>query len=861
MRGFNVLYPMGYDAFGLPAENAAIEHQVDPEKWTRDNIEAIKRQQEEIGLSYDWTRQLQSCDEDYYKWNQWIFLKFYEKGLVYRENAYVNWCPSCTTVLANEQVINNKCWRCSTEVEQRELKQWFFKIRDYAEELLAELDTLEWPEKVKLMQRNWIGRSEGTRINFKIKDTDEIIPIFTTRADTLYGVTFMVFAPEHPLVRKWVRGTKYETAVNKFLKEVQRESKFERTAIDREKRGMFINKYAINPINGEEVPVFIGNFVIYEYGAGAVMAVPAHDQRDFEFAKTYNIPIKIVIQPYDYTLEPEKMTRAFIEDGYMVNSGEFNGLNNREAAIEISKKLEAMGNGKRTVNYKLRDWLISRQRYWGTPIPIVYCESCGTVPVPYEQLPVKLPKDVKFTGSGNPLATSDSFVYTRCPQCGRDGARRETDTMDTFIDSAWYFLRYCSPKHQELPFSRRDVDYWLPVDQYIGGIEHAIMHLLYARFFVKALRDLDLLSISEPFQRLLCQGMVNKETPYCETCNKFLLPTDYKDNKCKSCNNAYVLKSAKMSKSLGNVVDPKVLMDKYGADVTRFFILFDANPEKELEWSDQGIESVAKFILKTYELLTLEPSRHRTELTVQDELILFNMHKTIKLVTEYIDTLMIRDALNCIMQFINELKAYSNDSVHLPTFRTAVRTLTLLLSPITPHLCEEVWEQLGNRNFVATASWPTFDPRILTVETEQQWNLLHNLCKDINEILKVAKIDKPKLIKLFIATAWKYKFVAEFKSIFATTHDRKKLMHALMAIDELKRHGAEINNIIGRFITNPELVPSLALTSDSERRFFERVKPILKSRYNCEIIIGLEAETDERKARQALPGKPAILID
>ncbi|MHA1369713.1 MAG: leucine--tRNA ligase, partial [Promethearchaeota archaeon] len=543
MQGYNVLYPMGYDAFGLPAENAAIQHDADPEEWTWNNINTIKKQQKRLGLSYDWTRQIQSITEDYYKWNQWMFLKMYEMGLVVREEAYNNWCPDCKTVLANEQVINGRCWRCNSRVTIKLMTQWFLKIRDYADELLECLDALDWPEKVKTMQRNWIGRSEGTIIKFKVKDTGEEIPIFTTRADTLYGVTFMTFAPEHPLVEKWVAGTEYEQEFNKLLDEIMMEDRFQRTAIDHEKKGMFIGKYAINPINNEEIPIYIGNFVIYEYGAGAVMAVPAHDQRDFEFAKEFNLPIKVVIQPYDYELNAEKMVRAYEGQGTLVNSGEFDGLENYAAIKAISEKLKMDGKGGPTVNYRLRNWLISRQRYWGTPIPMIYCDKCGVVPVPYEDLPVRLPKNVKFTGSGNPLETSDDFVNTNCPRCNGK-AKRETDTMDTFVDSSWYFFRYTSPHYDEGPMERKAMDYWAPVDQYIGGIEHAILHLLYARFWTKATRDMGLHSISEPFKSLLTQGMVNKENPFCEHCNQFLPigKYDIESKTCNLCGNPYVLK-------------------------------------------------------------------------------------------------------------------------------------------------------------------------------------------------------------------------------------------------------------------------------------------------------------------------------
>ena len=705
MQGFNVLYPMGYDAFGLPAENAAIKSKVDPEKWTWDNIKAIKKQQQSMGLSYDWSRQIQSCTEDYYRWNQWIFLKFFEKGLAYKKESYVNWCNSCNTVLANEQVHEGKCWRCGNEVSDKSLEQWFFKIRDYADELLEDLEKLKWPEQVKIMQGNWIGKSHGTEINFLIKDTNEKIPIFTTRADTLFGVTFMVFAPEHPLVRKWVKGTKYEKAFEKFYREVRKENKFERTAEESEKKGMFIGKYAVNPINNEEVPVYVGNFVVYEYGAGAVMAVPAHDQRDFDFAKKYKIKIKMVIQPDAYEIKEEKMTRAYLEDGHLVNSAEFNNINNKDAADEISKKLEKLDKGKRTINYKLRDWLISRQRYWGTPIPIIYCEKCGVVAVPYKDLPVKLPKNVKFSGSGNPLETSREFVNCKCPKC-KGKARRETDTMDTFVDSSWYFIRYCSPKESKLPFNKKSVNYWMPVNQYIGGIEHAIMHLLYARFFTKALRDLGLHKIDEPFSRLLCQGMVIKD-------------------------------GAKMSKSLGNIVDPKEIIDRYGSDTARLFILFAASPEKELEWSDKGVNGAYRFLNKVYNL------SEKVDNVKADNSILNKMHRTISAVSGNIENFENNKAVVSLYSYVDYLSKLEK----IP--KEAFENLILLLAPFTPHLCEELWSKLENKGFISLAKWPKFDSKKISKKIEKEEELVEDTIEDIRNVLNLIKIT-PKKVYLYV---------------------------------------------------------------------------------------------------------------
>ncbi|MHA1264225.1 MAG: leucine--tRNA ligase [Candidatus Helarchaeota archaeon] len=858
MQGYNVLYPMGYDSFGLPAENAAIQHGIDPEKWTNDNIAAIKKQQERIGLSYDWTRLLYSHDEKYYKWNQWIFLKILEKGLAYRNEAYVNWCGSCKTVLANEQVINGKCWRCSTVVTQKFLKQWFFKIREYAEELLNKLDEIDWPEKVKVMQRHWIGRSEGTEIEFEIVDSGEKIQIFTTRADTLFGCTFMVFAPEHPYVQKWVKGTEYEAPFNKFYEDVLKEEKFQRTSINVEKKGMFIGKYAINPINNEKIPVYTGNFVVYEYGAGAIMAVPAHDQRDFEFAKKFGIPIKVVIQPYEYELHPDRMSRAYEGNGYLVNSAEFNQMENRAAISAISKKLEKMGKGKEVVNYKLRDWLISRQRYWGTPIPMIYCEKCGTVPVPIEDLPVKLPKDIKFTGSGNPLETSEEFVNTICPKCG-EKARRETDTMDTFVDSSWYFFRFCDPKNTEKLFDPKIINYFMPVDQYIGGIEHAILHLLYARFFTKILRDLGLYDYDEPFQKLLTQGMVNKEHPYCENCHKFLHFGEFKDGICLECGNPHQMKSAKMSKSLGNVVDPNVLIEKYGADTSRFFILFWANPDKEMEWSDKGVEFTWNFTKRVYNLLLDRSVKSRTEETINDQFIKFHLHKTIRDVTLNLESLQLRDAAYALYQFIEKLRNYRSQPVDEELYSTCVEKATILLSPFMPHLSEEIWERNGHPPFLSLEKWPTYDESEITPELEYKWNLQQELISDIKNILKVIKIQEIKTIQLIVANNWKYKLFSLVSDELNRGTARNALMKKVMQ-PSLRKYGKQINKIVNKILNNPNILPSIPLTQKDELAFYKAIGPNLAEKFATQILVEIEENSSEQKAINAIPGKPVILI-
>ncbi len=861
MRGYNVIYPMGYDAFGLPAENAAILHGVEPEKWTRENIVSIKKQQQRMGLSYDWSRQIQSLDEDYYRWNQWIFLEFMKNGLVTRKNSFVNWCPSCETVLANEQVVNNRCWRCSSDIIAQEREQWFFAIRKYADELLESLEGLDWPERVKTMQVNWIGRSEGTLIRFEVKGSGEEIPIFTTRPDTLYGVTFMVYAPEHPRVREWVAGTEYEEDFDAFLEEVIAEDKFKRLDASKEKKGMFIGKYAINPVNGMEVPIYVGNFVIYEYGGGAVMAVPAHDQRDFEFAKVHDIPITVVISPPGYRLNADKMIRAFEGEGELINSGEFTGFGSNEAKRYISEKLKEMGKGGPTIDYRLRDWLISRQRYWGTPIPVIYCDSCGIVPVPVPDLPVKLPRDVNFTGEGNPMLSSPSFLDAECPKCGGD-AKRETDTMDTFVDSSWYFLRYCSPRETDIPFTRSSVNYWMNVDQYIGGIEHAVMHLLYARFFIKALRDLSLLDFDEPFGKLLTQGMVTKEAHYCSRCNIFLHHREVADGKnCPECSGEMEFRSTKMSKSLGNTVSPDEMMERYGADSARFFILFGSNPERDLEWSDAGVESIYRFLVKTYHLLLDENLKMKEGRDAREDHVEYRMNATIRNVTESIENLMIRDAINGLMSFINLLSGYRERGVNQEVFGKARRAVLHMLAPIAPHMAEEVAERTGEEGFVSLHPWPEYDGTALTPEAEFRWKMLDHIMEDIGDILQIIGNRSPERIKLYVSADWKYRFVEVFRREFESTKDYGSLMKAMMQHQELRPHGKAIQRMLAGYLKKPSLAPDILLGKEGELEYFKSVRVILASKFSAEVEVYDEEGSGEPKAAKALPGKPAIVVE
>jgi leucyl-tRNA synthetase len=696
MQGYNVLHPMGWDAFGMPAENAAIKHGVHPSKWTYENISYMKGQLNKLGLSYDWDREVATCSPEYYRWNQWFFIKMLEKGLAYRKTSYVNWCPSCATVLANEQVIEEKCWRCDNPVVQKELEQWFLKITKYAEELLAASDSLTgWPEKVVLMQKNWIGKSQGLEVDFRIEGMDESIRIFTTRPDTLFGATFLCLSPNHPLSERLVSD---KAELEKITAHYGKED---------EKLGLSTGHFCINPVNNEKIPVYIANFVLMEYGTGAIMSVPAHDQRDFDFAIKYGLPIRVVIEPVSpspIAHNPSPAEAAFEDAGILVNSGRFSGLRSDEGKEQISAYMEERGLGKQVVNYKLRDWGVSRQRYWGTPIPVIYCEACGIVPVPEKDLPVILPEDVKFTGAGgSPLLESESFLHTTCPSCG-GRARRETDTMDTFFDSSWYFVAYCRGK-DGLAFksgSRTpdpELSYWMPVDQYIGGVEHAVLHLLYSRFFTRVLRDLGVLEVSEPFSNLLTQGMVIKD-------------------------------GAKMSKSKGNVVDPDYLIDRYGADTSRLFSLFAAPPERDLEWSDKGVDGAYRFLNRIWNLVYREQKALKEAsaaakggpamegLSGAGRDLLRKTHQTIRKVTTDIEKeYHFNTAIAALMELVNEMNSFAPaDARDMQVMKFAVETTLLLLSPFTPHITEELWTHAGHGSSVSEKSWPVWDEEMAREE-------------------------------------------------------------------------------------------------------------------------------------------------
>lgn len=699
MKGFNVLHPMGWDSFGMPAENAAIKHNIPPKKWTLENIANMTRQLKALGLSYDWDREVTTCKEDYYKWTQWFFELFYKRGLAVKKESAVNWCDTCNTVLANEQVIDGKCWRCDHEVVKKDLSQWFFKITDYADELLKDLDLLPgWPERVKTMQHNWIGRSEGLEFSFEIPALNDTVAVYTTRPDTAYGVTFMALAAEHPLIKKICENNPKADEINAFCERVRNQSEIERTSSESEKEGVFTGVYCINPFTGRKVEIWVTNYVLYDYGTGAVMGVPTGDQRDWMFADKYGIEKIVTICPVGKELKLEEMTCAYEEkEGMLVNSGEFTGMEMHKAMSAIMDKAEAEGFGKRRVNYRLRDWLISRQRYWGAPIPIIYCPHCGEVLVPEDQLPVRLPEDVSFTaGAKSPLATSEEFLHCKCPKCGAD-ATRETDTMDTFLCSSWYYLRYTDAHNDKMPFDKELNNYWGPVDQYIGGIEHAILHLLYSRFFVKVLRDAGLVDYDEPFSNLLTQGMVIKD-------------------------------GAKMSKSLGNVVSPEEILSKYGADTARLFILFAAPPERELEWSDQGVEGSFRFLNRIWRIVQAFEAVLAQKVTEYDHSNLSEadkdlrrvLHSSIKKVTNDIETRFnFNTAISTMMELVNALYAYKEAAKepNAGLIYEAISDLIKMMSPFVPHITEELWRGAIDANSsVHEQSWPECDEEALKVD-------------------------------------------------------------------------------------------------------------------------------------------------
>ncbi|MBU0636047.1 leucine--tRNA ligase [Candidatus Micrarchaeota archaeon] len=832
MNGFSVLYPMGFDSFGLPAENAAIKEKADPREWTKQKISQMKEQQKELGFSYDWARELSTHQSEYYKWNQWIFLLFLKNGLAYKKKATVNWCSHCSTVLANEQVEDGNCWRCGNSVTLKELEQWFFKITKYAEELLVDLEKLEdWPQKVKVMQKNWIGKSRGITIDFPLDNSAKKLETFTTRPDTVYSVTFLVVAPEHPLALELISDEKLKEKAKKFIEDVKKQSLLERTSPEgKDKRGFFTGKYAINPFSNQKVPIYLANFVVMEYGTGIVMA-DAHDQRDFEFAQKYNIPLKMVISADGNPIDLEKATSAFTSDGILYDSGEFSGMSNQKALPLITDWIAKNGLGKKATNFKIRDWLVSRQRFWGTPIPIIYCDKCGVVPVPEKDLPVLLPEKAQFSGVGNPLESVKEFVNALCPIC-KNPAKRETDTMDTFVDSSWYFLRYCSPNEKNKPFDKTKTNALMPVDQYIGGIEHAILHLLYARFFTKALRDLKLLNFDEPFKRLLAQGMVLKG-------------------------------GTKMSKSAGNIVSPEEIAQKFGADTARVFILSTALPQKELEWSDTGVEATYRFLNKVSHLFEGKnfsfAKIDEKKLNSSDRLVLSKTNRTIQEVTQQIECFELNFAITKIMHLVNHLQGYENPNKEVLGF--SLKTVALVLNPFAPFLSEELWQMLGQKEFCSMQKWPVYQQKFIDPKIEQADELVQKVREDILKIRELAKIKQPKKITILVAPQWKWDAIEQLKKKKIEKPDFGIIMKALIADSKIRKFGKEIP-VFAKQIVGKMMDYQKAAKLD-ELSVLKEFAPKYQKEFGASIEIK-DAITEQKalqKAKSAIPLRPAILLE
>ena len=831
MSGFNVLYPIGFDAFGLPAENAAIDNKADPKDWTFKRMDDMSSQMRELGFSYDWGRRIATCVPEYYRWNQWVFLRMLEKGLAYKKKSKVNWCDRCSTVLANEQVVNGCCWRHTSQVViEKELEQWFLKITEYADQLLNDLEQLgEWPERVRTMQRNWIGKSQGVDINFVLEGTKTLLPTYTTRCDTIFSVTFLAIAPEHPMIPGLVKGTGLEEQVAEFIEETKKQTLIDRENEEKEKQGVFTGRYAINPVNNEKVPIFVANFALM-YGSGIVMC-DAHDKRDFRFARKYDLPLKFVISKDGKPIRPEDYDEAFTDDGILFGSGKFSGTKNREALPKMAEWIEKSGWGKRTTNYRLRDWLISRQRFWGTPIPVIYWDKCGTVPVPEKDLPVELPdpKMADFTTGGNPLETVRAFVNVKCPKCGGK-AGRETDTMDTFVDSSWYFLRFTSPNESKGLFDKKAVNYWMPVDQYIGGIEHAILHLLYARFFHKFLRDEGLVKGDEPFRRLLSQGMVLKD-------------------------------GAKMSKSLGNTVDPSEIMGAFGPDTIRVFLLFASSPEKEMDWTDSGVESSHRFLQRVHAFYDSGKGKAAfgkipAKLDVESRIVLSKSSRAVKDVSEQITAYQFNYAIASLMDLFGAMQRYGGINRNVLGF--SMRVFAKLLAPFAPHLSEELWEMVGGKKLVASESWPEADDSRIDEEAEATEDLVKSIKEDVNQIRVLAKISKPKRVSIFTCPEWKWNVLEKIVSL----EEKPQLGEAIkiaMSVPEAKVDAKQtqffVNGVLSKFhdLKAVKRVPEFKLLSDSA--------PLISRELSAGVEVIDASRSGEEKAKKAFPLKPAILVE
>ncbi|MFA6064285.1 MAG: leucine--tRNA ligase [archaeon] len=814
MNNFNVLYPMGYDSFGLPAETAAKKEGIHPRVYTEGAIKKIMEYQKAMGNSYDWDRVLASHEPDYYKWNQFFFVKLFEKGLAFRKKAPVNWCETCQSVLANEEAESGKCWRCNNDVVQKDMEQWFLKITEYADRLLEDLDKVEWPQKIKTMQKNWIGKSEGVNINFKLKDSSKVLKAFTTRCDTIFSVTFIAVAPESPIVGELVNGTKYENEVKEFVSKCVKEKIEDRTNEEKEKEGIFTGKYVINPANGEEIPVYVSNFALL-YGTGVVMC-DAHDKRDFRFARKYNIPLKFVISKDGKEINPRDFSDAFIEDGILFGSEQFSGMNNREALPKMASWLAENNFGEKVVNYSIRDWLVSRQRYWGTPIPAIHCEKCGVVMVPEKDLPVLLPETVDFKVSGNPLNSNPDFVNTKCPKCG-GAAKRETDTMGGFVDSSWYFLRYTDNKNKTQPFDPAKAKYWMPVDQYVGGAEHAVMHLMYARFFIKALKDLGYVDFDEPFQKLFNQGIV------------------YKDG-------------AKMSKSKGNVVFQTDISNKYGIDTARLFLMFVSSPDKQMEWSDEGVDGAFRIINKFFRV----SEKVSANKSVLDKKTLSKLNIAIRDVTKNVDTFDYPKCVIAISTFLDYLSGF--DSVP----RSAFEELLKLVSPFCPHVAEELWHKIGNKTFVSLEKWPVLDESLIDENLERIDVIVDNLRTDIIRVKELAKIAKVSKVKIFVAPEWKWTALEVIKKACNTRPDFGAAIKAVTSDPDLRKYGGEIPIFVKTAMN--KFNDFVLLEKFDEVAVLNEAKPVLESEFGVIEIIKASDST-EAKAKNAFPGKPALLIE
>ena len=857
MQGFNVMHPMGWDAFGLPAENAAIDRDVDPEEWTFDCIDNMRGQLKRLGFSYDWDREIATCDPDYYRWNQWIFLQMLDEGLAYQEEAEVNWCPSCETVLADEQVENGQCWRCDTEVEKRDLEQWMLKITDYADELLDDLEKLEgWPDKVRKMQEEWIDRSEGANIEFPLQDREEGLEVFTTRPDTIFGATFMVLAPEHPISEELAEE---DQEIADYIEEAKKRSDEDRK--EKSKSGVKTGLTAENPVTGEELPVYISEFVLKEYGTGAIMAVPAHDQRDHDFATEHGIEIvEVVESPEDHDIEEQ----AFEGDGRHVNSEFLNGLDKEDAIERMVEELEDRGLGEADVSYRLRDWLISRQRYWGTPIPVVHCDECGTVPVPEEDLPVELPEDVEFTETGNPVETSEAWVETECPRCGGE-ARRETDTMDTFIGSSWYFLRYLSPDFDEAPFDTDDADYWMNVDQYIGGIEHAVMHLLYSRFFTKFLRDQGMLDEDEPFERLLTLGMVLHEAYKCPE-HGWLYPNEAEDGEyCSKCGRELETEVMKMSKSKKNVVDPTEMVEEHGADTARTFILKGSGPMKELEWSSEGVQDTKRMLKQIYRLqeehqeLISDERPELNDASLRDRIMSAKIQRSIQKVTEHTEAYEFHHALAEIDRLVSKLNWYLEEDVDPAIYGEGVRTLVKLVSPFAPHLAEELWHRQDNESFMLETDWPEVDEELLDEEAEEIDRYFSRVSSDIREIQEI-RDEETSTIRIIQASNWKYTAFTEIIDAVDEADTAGEVTGRVMN-GELKQHADKVNDYAVEAFENPGNFKKQFTSREVESEALKLNKERFSEEFDAEIVIEKEAESGSEKASRAEPGRPAIVLE